>query len=385
MLSVLLGIAAGTITGLLPGVHINLVSALLFSASPLLLDYLDPFSLALFIISMSITHTFLDTVPATFLGLNDDHILPAQALVLNGRGHEAVKLANQGSLLCLLFGVVLLPFFIWLFPKLYASIKPATGWVLLLISAWLILKDKKRTWSLVTFVLSGILGLIVLNHNITEPLLPLLSGLFGTSTLLLSTRTPALPAQYATDEIHPKNTLAVTGGTLAGALIALLPGLGPAQAATIASTVFKDISAWSRIVMSGGINTVNFLVSLATMFALEKARNGSMIVVLQLLTRLTIPQLIAATLACIIAAGFGTILSLWCSRAFVKVLARVNYPLLCFSVLAFVVLLVGVFSGWMGLLVLVISTSIGIIPQLTRSPKQHCMGCLIIPVIVFFL
>lgn len=385
MWEVFLGILGGTITGLLPGVHINLVSALLFAASPLLLTITTPFGIALFLISMSITHTFLDTLPATFLGLSDDHVLPAQALVLNGRGHEAVRLATQGSLFCLLFGILLLPFFIWLFPKLFASIQPATGWVLLLLSAWLILREKKRMWSLVTFGLAGLLGVVVLHAPLKEPLLPLLSGLFGTSTLFLSTRTPALPAQFATDEIHPKSAIAVTGGTLAGALIALVPGLGPAQAATIASTVFKDISVWSRIIMAGGINTVNFLVSLATMFTLEKARNGSMIVVLQLLQRLTVPQLVAATLTCVIAAGCGTVLALGGSRLFVKLLANVNYPALCFSVLAFVVLLVGIFSGWKGLFVLSISTSIGLLPQLTGTPKQHCMGCLIVPVILYFL
>ncbi|MEK6849204.1 MAG: tripartite tricarboxylate transporter permease [Nanoarchaeota archaeon] len=384
MWELLLGVAAGTVTGLLPGIHINLVSALLFAASPFLLQYTSPFTLALFIISMSITHTFLDTIPATFLGVSDDHMLPAQALVVNGRGHEAVKLATQGSLLCLLFGIVLLPFFIWGFPKIYTSVKPAIGWVLLLLSIWLILR-KERFWSAVTFGLSGLLGIVVLNAQLNEPLLPLLSGMFGTSALLLGMRTPSLPAQYHTDEIHPINMLAVTGGTLAGALIALLPGLGPAQAATMAGELFPEINPWSRIIMAGGINTANFLVSLATMFTIEKARNGSMVVVLQLLQKITVPQLLIATLACVIAGGLGTILALWFSRVFVKLLARVNYPAVCLSVLGFVVLIVTVFSGWRGLLILVISTAIGLIPQLTNAPKQHCMGCLIVPVMLFFL
>ena len=110
-----------------------------------------------------------------------------------------------------------------------------------------------------------------------------------------------------------------------------------------------------------------------------------MVVVLQLLQKITVPQLLIATLACVIAGGLGTILALWFSRVFVKLLARVNYPAVCLSVLGFVVLIVTVFSGWRGLLILVISTAIGLIPQLTNAPKQHCMGCLIVPVMLFFL
>ena len=54
------GIIIGTITGLLPGIHINLVGALLVSLSISSLSFINPIYLVVFISAMAITHTFID-------------------------------------------------------------------------------------------------------------------------------------------------------------------------------------------------------------------------------------------------------------------------------------------------------------------------------------
>jgi putative membrane protein len=64
----LIGISAGIFTGIIPGIHINLISTLILSISPLLLKYFNVYSLMVFIIAMSITHSFLDSIPSIFLG-----------------------------------------------------------------------------------------------------------------------------------------------------------------------------------------------------------------------------------------------------------------------------------------------------------------------------
>ena len=58
-LALLAGLMAGTISGLIPGIHINLVSMLLFAASAFFLNFTTPIVLAVFIVSMAVTHTFL--------------------------------------------------------------------------------------------------------------------------------------------------------------------------------------------------------------------------------------------------------------------------------------------------------------------------------------
>ena len=68
IIALLLGVTSGIITGLTPGIHINLVSLLVLQFTPLLLPYFSLLSLATFIMSMSIAHTFLDVIPSVFLG-----------------------------------------------------------------------------------------------------------------------------------------------------------------------------------------------------------------------------------------------------------------------------------------------------------------------------
>lgn len=75
----ILGVITGILTGLLPGLHVNNIALILLTISPSIILLLQPlesagitptFSLiliAVFIISVSISHTFHDTIPTTFL------------------------------------------------------------------------------------------------------------------------------------------------------------------------------------------------------------------------------------------------------------------------------------------------------------------------------
>ena len=128
LIAVLLGISAGIVTGLIPGIHINLVSLLVVSLSAFLLKFVSLPFLGVFIISMAITHTFLDILPAIFLGAPDADtalgVLPGHRLLLQGQGYEAVKLTVIGSLSSLILALILFPLFIIIVPKIYENIQP---------------------------------------------------------------------------------------------------------------------------------------------------------------------------------------------------------------------------------------------------------------------
>ena len=91
LLAILLGCMMGVFTGITPGLHINLVSVMLLSLSPVLLGYTNVIVVAAFIIAMSITHTFTDFISATYLGAPADDtalaVLPAHRMLLEGMGH----------------------------------------------------------------------------------------------------------------------------------------------------------------------------------------------------------------------------------------------------------------------------------------------------------
>src|SRR3989344_2784794 len=102
MLAAIGGIIAGCFTGLVPGVHVNLVSIILLGLSGFFLEFTEPVVLAVFIISMAVTHTILDAVPTIFLGAPDSdqvlNVLPGHRMLLNGDGYGAVRLTVVGSL-----------------------------------------------------------------------------------------------------------------------------------------------------------------------------------------------------------------------------------------------------------------------------------------------
>ncbi|MBW2971895.1 tripartite tricarboxylate transporter permease [Candidatus Woesearchaeota archaeon] len=393
-LSIILGISAGIFTGLIPGIHINLVSLILLSVSPVLLHYTNAVVLCCFIIAMAVTHTFLDAVPSIFLGAPDAdqalNVLPGHKLLLEGKGFEAVKLTVIGSLLCLLLAVVLIPPMLIISKTIYPLLKDYIGYLLIVIVLFMILKDKKRLLNLIVFLISGVLGLIVLNMpTLKDPLFPLLSGLFGTSMLVVSlTQKVKIPEQTFEETLTVENkhvAQAVGAGTLAGALTGFFPGLGPAQGAVLASQLTRNIGDYGFMILVGGINTVNFVFSLVTLYTIEKARNGAVIVVSKLLENYPLTVLLVFVCAALIAGAAATFLTLKLSKVFAKLVSKVKYSLVVCCVIALIVSLVFYFSGILGILVLIVSTAIGIIPGLTGTARNHQMGCLILPVILFLV
>jgi len=397
LLAIVLGISAGIITGLIPGIHINLVSIMVVSMSAFLLGFANPTIISIFIIAMAITHTFLDTIPSIYLGAPDEDtavaVLPGHKLLLNGMGHEAVKLTVIGSLLCIIVSAVLFPIFLIVFPAVYALIKGFIGWILLGVVVYMILKDWETNnifWNFVVFLFSGILGMIVLSfEGLEQPLFPLLSGLFGLSTLIFSLfQNVALPKQRVTDmvDVGKKETVkSVFGGVFSGGLTSLFPGLGAAHAAIIAGTFLRGINSFTYLILVGGINTVNFFLSLVTLYTLGKARNGAVIAVLEIVESVGLKEVLIFISASLIVAGIASFLALRISRAFCFFIGKLNYKMLCLGVVAVVTILVMVFSGFLGLIVLIVSTCIGLIPNLTGVGKNNAMGCLLLPVILYFL
>ncbi|WP_243671101.1 tripartite tricarboxylate transporter permease, partial [Methanoculleus chikugoensis] len=71
MLGTAVGIGCGAVSGLVPGIHANTVAGVLLSLQALLLAWFDPVFIASAMFSTLVTHTFLDNVPGTFLGIPD--------------------------------------------------------------------------------------------------------------------------------------------------------------------------------------------------------------------------------------------------------------------------------------------------------------------------
>ena len=191
ILSLFIGILFGTITGLTPGIHINLVGAALVSASATIFYNINPIYLVVFITSMAITHTFLDFIPSIFLGCPDTDtelsILPGHELLKKGLGYEAAVLTAYGGLAAV-FIILGISFpSIILIQRFYDYISLIIPYLLIAVSLLLIISEKKKFSALLVFILTGLLGLIALNitENSDKMLLPLLSGYLEVQCFLL--------------------------------------------------------------------------------------------------------------------------------------------------------------------------------------------------------
>ncbi|MBT4805132.1 hypothetical protein HON71_03095 [Candidatus Woesearchaeota archaeon] len=395
ILAMIIGILSGVVTGLIPGIHVNLISLIVLSLSPILLAITSPVVVGVYIISLALTHTFLDSLPSIYLGAPDEaqalNVLPGHRLLHRGEGHNAIVYTVIGSLGCLLLGILLFPIFIKSMETIYPLVKWGIGYFLALIMIFMIGKEKgKRLKSLILFLMAGCLGLIVFSiHHLKQPLFPLLSGLFGFSILLMSLlQNSKIPEQDLSKPltISKKNTVkAVTAASGVGFIAAFLPGFGSSQAAIVATNIVGDIGDEGFLALVGGINTANFLISIGTAYILHKARNGAILTVNKLLGEIALQEVFLFLGVALVVGGIAAILAINLSKVFSKYIVRINYNYIVWSIIGFITLLTFFFDGFIGLTILITATAIGILASSWGIGKNHLMGCLILPVILYFV
>jgi len=393
-IAILLGCLAGIITGLTPGIHVNLISLLVLSFSAFLLEITSPMIIAIFIISMAITHTFLDTIPAVFLGAPEAEtalsILPGHKLLMEGKGYHAVILTLIGSLFSIMLAIVFAPVIAITINKIYPYLSKVMGYILILASVFLISKDSKsRLWAFIVFMLAGTLGIAVLNlPNLQNPLFPLLSGMFGISGLIISLNQKVkIPKQIVSELKIKKKTItqAVGSSFVAGSLCSFMPGLGPAQAAIIGSQLTRKMASEGFLILVGGLNTVNMIMSFIALYILDKARNGAIVTVSKIMESFTLTNLILFFGVALVVAGVATFLTINLTKGFARLMTKVNYTAICSFIILLIFALTIFLSGKYGIMVLLISTSLGIVPPLIGVGRNHLMGCLLLPVILYFI
>src|SRR3989344_2824650 len=236
LVALLLGVLSGIFTGITPGIHVNLVSVLVLTFSPFLLRITSPLVLGGYIISLAITHTFLDVLPSIYLGAPDESqalgALPGHRMLIQGQGHQAVVYTTLGSLGSLMLSTLLFPLFIVAMMAIAPLLEGVIGYLLIVLVVYMIAREKQK-WlkSLVLFLIAGCLGLLVFAiPNLKQPLFPLLSGLFGFSLLLMSLlQKSKIPKQdfSAPLAISKKNIVKSVGAASGmGFIAAFLPGFG---------------------------------------------------------------------------------------------------------------------------------------------------------------
>lgn len=404
-----IGILIGTITGMVPGIHVNTAGAILFASSTYLLSKVTPEFLCVLMVSMSIAHALIEFVPSMLLGVPEEgtatSILPGHRMVLQGRSKEVIRIVSVGGFGAIIVTILMLPVFAVVLPVLHDLTKPYTWTILLVASVYLTYSltssMKDFLWSLLLFTLSGILGWIIFQTPIQSgiTLMCTFSGLFGISTILFSlNESSTIPHQnqfYDLNLDFSKFKSIFTGG-ITGAILGFLPGFGPAQGTVIAQAVSgandnDDDDTVNFLLATSGLNISDCLFSLIAIYIIGNPRSGIAVYMSYLISEMTLNHLIIFIFASLIAVSVSLVLSLKLGDSFSRLMDNVDYKKLSVGVIILQIVILYVFIFYYKApvfymtLALITSTAMGMLPHYIGVGKSHLMGILIIPAIVIYM
>ncbi len=391
----IVGIVIGILLGLLPGMHINNVLPL-FLASAVLIQ--NPYYLAAFIISAAISQIFISYIPSIFLGAPEADtslsVLPGHKLLLEGRGYEAIRLTVIGGLISLILSIGFILAFGNYFAIVYDFIRPHLGYALLAVLGFMILSERKPVKivsSLLIVLLSGFLGILVLNSHIVPPqnvLFPTFAGLFAISTLLIAVnQNTKIPKQQFDSKINePRINIvkSIIFGVIAGVLVGLLPAIGVSQAATFMQYFGGLGEARTFLVTLSGINTANEVVSLNSLYLISNPRSGASVAIERILPDIAFNDMLLFLGVILFSAGVSVPVVLYLGKLIPKFLVKLNYTILSYSVVGFLTIMITAITGPYGLLIGLTATGIGLLCVYLDVNRSNCMAVLLVPSILFF-
>lgn len=383
-LVLLLGVISGTITGLLPGIHNNLVTTILVSCGFI---YDIPINLAIiYIVSISVTHTFVDFIPTIyfFSGSSDTALAttPGQKMFMNGNGHLAINNTIKGSILAIFaFLIIYFPLTYFL-TNFYSKIEIMFSWIMLWVVIFSICRAEFKLETILIIFMSGCLGYFVLNSSINQPLLPMLTGFFGIANLITSQESEIIKQNTTEEKITFKEIRNILLKTIiVSPFCSLMPGLGASQASMFLPSKKDDKET---MILLGSINTLVLCTSFVTLFLVNKNRSGAASAISQL-TTLTSENILMIILVIVIASVLAAAITNFISKKICCKIEKINIRILKKIILIITTIIVVVVSGFRGLIVLVVSVMIGILAIKFRVAKTNMMSCILVSTMFYYL
>ena len=409
------GAVAASVLSLVPALHIYNVAGFIILAAEALGEFVPPELLAMFFLGLITGYAMLNTIPSIFLSAPDDStvfvVLPGQKYLLQQRGYEAVVLTGLGGLGGIAVLALLTPVASTLFPAVRAILQPHLHWILWTVIAYMLISEwpkgsdrapagfrrwwdgwKSLTAGLVTFLLSGLLGFVLLYRSLVpvttayQNLLPAFIGLFAVPWILQNILSRVeLPEQHIAKSVDATPWLIFRGtfaGTLGGLFAAFFPvvtgGLGGFLAGH--ATAQRDDRLF--IISQGASKVVYYVGGFLLFFVpgLHLTRGGMAWMLSSLWSSYT-PQTYYLAVAAVVLSGvLSFFLLLLMTRVAIKLVGKVHYRWVSLGTLAVLLVIVIGMTGWGGLLICAVATGIGLIPVLWGSRRMNCMGVLLLPI-----
>ncbi len=392
VISILIGVLLGTFTGLIPGVHPNTLVFLFITFTPFLLQIFSVENIVAISISMAITHSFTSFIPSVFLSAPEEStslsILPGHRMLMRGEGFEAVRLSVVGGINATFFLLILLPIIIIFIEYIYNYVRKFIFIILIVLIIYLVLVHKNKLNASLIVIYSGILGYLSLNITdlrSDQVLLAMFTGLFALSTIFVSIKSGVreIPKQKITTgekEYYRESFLSA----ISSLFLSIVPSISPSQIILLVQNAFRIYSSKSYMVLIGGITTADAIVSILSLYLIGNPRSGVSIFVEKFMGEISFSDFIFILSCIFISIPIAGILTLEISKYFLKILQRLNYYYLNIIIFIFLLLIIYIASGFLGVLVAVTSASLGILCHYLNVQKSLLVTTLIVPTIIYY-
>lgn len=409
------GTLLASILALIPALHVYNIAGIFILLAVSAQNFMGSNELAMLLVGMIVGYAMLNTISAIFLGAPDDStifiVLPGQKYLLMSRGYEATVLTGIGALGGVLILIVLSPFASTILGTIRAIMLPHLHWILGVIIVYMLMAEwpkggdrgatgLARLWDawkglgigILTFILSGILGIVLMYKSPVplemsfQNLLPAFVGLFAVPWVLENILSGTeIPKQHIPTTFDAPPSMIARGifsGALGGLFAAFFPVVTGGVGGYLAghATAQRDDRVF---IISQGASKFLYYVGAFLLFFLPAARitKGGMAGMLATIYTPEGAGLYYTTVAMIALCGvLAFLLLLGYARVAVWLVQKVNYRYISFVTLFLLVALVYFFTGIGGIAIMLVATPIGWLPVLWGSRRMNCLGVLLVPI-----
>ncbi|MDD2998470.1 MAG: tripartite tricarboxylate transporter permease, partial [Candidatus Riflebacteria bacterium] len=374
-----------------------------------------PMQLISLCIGMIVGYSILNTVPATYFGPGDEsmsyYILPSAAWLAKGRGYESIILTGVGAVGGIILLAIMAPAFLLFMPGLKTITSPHMFWILGAVISYMLLSEwpkgisqSESCWAnflegwkflgvgLATFILSGILGFIVMAKTMVpvdfafQSITPVFVGLFAIPWLITNIiNIGSIPKQHEAQSMELDWGLVCRGtfgGFLGGFFAAYVPIVTAGVGGLMAGHATAQRDGRLFVMSYGTCKTVYYVGSFLLFFipGLSLTRGGLAWIVTPVVSVLTMKEYALFVGLMLFSAGMAFLLLMPFTRMCIKIVEKIEYYWV--SVIALLLVIPGVYSftGWGGMAIMTVSTGIGLLPVMFQARRMNLMGVLLVPV-----
>jgi len=265
----------------------------------------------------------------------------------------------------------------------------------LLLGKWIVRKDRPPIIgrAVLLFMLSGVLGVMAMDGLVPgddiwkgmegNMLIPLFTGLFGLPLLISSSRGRMPEQKDETDE--PPSVSGALRGSLMGGLVGWLPGVTATAGAVLTTVLPRARESPEEFISTvSAVGTGAAVLGLGTLLMLGKGRSGTLLAMQEAMPSLSVNDLPSLLLCVFISAMLSYVLTMKVGKRFLLQAQGRDLSSLNQAALVGMVLLSFLLAGPGGLLMLFLSTLLGMVPGRIGISRVHLTGCLLLPILLYY-